>query len=371
MDIQYFLRLILTMLVLLLTVGSAGAQDQGPVRRVSYFLSADAAGVQQVYQLLLDGQSEPRQITNAAIDVLTYGAAPDGLSVAYVSGGQLWLRSTHSDAGEALAPVSATQFFGSPVYSQDGQYLAYPDNGVWLLDLSTRQTRQILQDIPFDATASSMDFRMYQPEQFVLGADGRSAQLIVDIGVWEWNTVGVYDLATDELTVLEGQSHTSLLPLYGGRVLLYGNGGMAGEPALHFADTLAEINNSREILRFDSLTSEFLFAEQAVEIRPGVVRVLGSVMSSTPDEAKGFMLDVDLMAGTSSPVTIFTLSRGMMGNVFAGRLSADGSLLPVYRNADYSVSGGMVGEFGLLDILSGQPVAAPVPAVLSRFVWQP
>jgi hypothetical protein len=327
--------------------------------------------VQQVYQYLLDGQSEPRQITHADSDVITFDAAYDGLGIAYISDGQLWLQSIHTDEPEAVAAVSATQFFSSPVWSQDGQYIAYADNGVWLMDLGTRETRQLLADVPLEPSASNAgEYRIYQPELFVTDTDGKAAQLIVDVGVWEWNTVGVYDLASGELQELEGQLHTSLLPLSDGRVLLYGNGGVAGEFALHMADSLEDINTYSQVLSFSSLTDATLFAEQAVEISPGVVRVFGPAIATDSEDANAFYFDFDAEAGTADTVNFLTLAGSdESGNTVAGRLSPDGSLVPVYLNALWTDAGSIYGEFELLDMETGETVAGEFPETVSIFRW--
>ncbi|MCZ7542432.1 MAG: hypothetical protein M5R40_02325 [Anaerolineae bacterium] len=90
------------------------AQEDEPAPQIAYYLAADADGVQQVYQHLLDGQSAPRQLTRAESDVITFNAAHDGLSVVYISGGQLWLQPIHTDAPEALAPVGASHILRQP-----------------------------------------------------------------------------------------------------------------------------------------------------------------------------------------------------------------------------------------------------------------
>ena len=102
---------------------------QAAITQLAYYIAADAAGVRQVYQLLVDGQSEPRQITYATSDVITFGVAYDGLAVAYMSEGQLWLQPTHTEEAESLATVGAAEFFSPPIFSQDGQHIAYADGG--------------------------------------------------------------------------------------------------------------------------------------------------------------------------------------------------------------------------------------------------
>ncbi len=362
-------RWILLVFMLVIGGGIAAAHEEGVVRQ-NYYAAADANGVQQVYQVRLDDLDHARQITHAASDVLTFGVAHDGLGIAYISGGQLWLQSVHTEEAEALAPISATRFFRSPVYSPDDQYIAYPNNGVWLLDLPTRQTRQVLADVPLEPQgANSNEFRLYLPEQFVVGADGKASKLIVDVGIWEWNTVGVYDLASGDFQILEGQIHTALLPLQDGRVLLYGNNAISGEPALHVADSLDDIDTYTNVMNFGSLTNIGLFAEQAVEVHEGVVRIFGQGIPAFPDEVKVFYFDYDLTTNIVGQMHVVTLRNEDGTSVYFGNLSPDGSQVPVYHNGLYSDWGTPYGTLDILNIVSAE--TSPIAGTTGLFRWQP
>ncbi len=358
-------------LMLVMGVNVIHAHENEAVPRISYFLTADSNGVQQVYQLPVDGQAEARQISHAQSDVLTFGAAYDGLSVAYISDGQLWLQPIHTDEAQALTPISEKQYFRSPVFSPDGQYLAYPDKGVWLMDLGTRQTRQLLKDVQVDASGSNMpDIRLYLPEQFVMGADGKASKLIVDVGVWEWNTVGVYDLASGKLQELDGQVHTDLLPLSNGKVLVYGNSGLAGDPALHIADSLEDINTYKELVKFGSVTSETLFANQALEIQPGTIRIFGQAISPFPDEVKMFYLDYNLTTNVAGQLHMIHVPNSNGGNVDMGKLSPDGNLLPVYHDTLYTDAGSPYGQFSLINLAKNDAITT-LEGTIGSFRWQP
>ncbi len=363
-------KIMIVLLVGVISTAAVTAQDAGAVNRLAYYMAADESGVQQVYQLLLDGQNEARQITQAGSDVQTFGVAYDGLSIAYISGGQLWLQPIHTDTAEALASISTSQFFSSPVYSQDGDYIAYADNGLWLLDLATRETRQLLQDVPVAEDGSNMaEFRIYQPDMFARGENGREDKLILKVGIWEWQTAGVYDLVSGQLQVLEGQLHTSLLPLYGGRALLYGNGGVAGEMALHIAESLDDINSYTEAVGFSELTDATLFAKQAVEIAPGTVRIFGETIGANPAEASIFSFDYDLMAGTAGEVNILTLPQSNTGSSIAGPLSPDGSLFPAYQDALWTDNGSLYGAVSIHNALTGTVMDVALPETVSLFQW--
>lgn len=345
-----------------------------------YYIAADADGIDQVYQQKLGGQNEPRQITTAEEDVLTFGAAYDGLGIAYISAGRLWLQSVHTEEAEAVAEVTAERFFSSPVFSQDGNYLAYADNGVWLMDLSTRETEPILQDVPVAEDGSNMaEYRLYTPKQFVADPDGSITHLVVDAGVWEWNTDALYDLSTGDVQILGDeeptqQFHTDILPLSDGRVLLYGNGGVGGEPNLHLADSLEDINTYAEVLDFSTISDATLFANQAVEIEPGIVRIFGPAADPRADVAAltVFWLDVNVNEGTASEVSLLTLTDGSeTGSDIAGELSPDGSLLAVYEDAQFAEAGPIYGRLSVVELATGETSADTFPETVGIFHFQP
>jgi len=342
---------------------------------LTYYVAADENGVQQVFQLLLEGEPDARQLTHAEHDVITFGVAYDALGIVYISDGQLWLQPIHTEEAEALATLSATQFYSSPIFSQDGNYVAYEDNGVWLVDLANRQTRQILANVPLAEMASNAnEFRIYQPDSFVIDATGAVTHLIVDIGVWEWKTAGVYDLATDTLIELDGKLHTSVLALSDGRALVYGNNGADGEGSLYLADRLDAINTATPIVYFHELTEGVLFAEQAIEIETAIVRVFGIALTFDPNQtiAPYFYFDYDLNTGTAGEVQIIKLAtQEENGYTVAGDLSSNGNVVPFYWNAQYTDAGSIIGEFRLVNLLMGDDIATTFPDVVGVFHLQP
>lgn len=345
----------------------------GSVTHVAYYIAADEAGIQQVFQIVVDGTAnESRQVTRAASDVLTYGAAYDGLAVAYTSDGQLWLQPIHTEEPQALAAITTDRIVGRPIFSQDGQYIAYPDSGVWLLDLSTRDSRQLLAGVPLADDASNAGaYRIFSPEQFILGTDGSAAWLVVDIGVWEWNTAGVVDLATGEIQAIDTVLYTDMLPLYGGRALIYGNNALDGEPVLRVAPNVSDLQTFDEVLNFAGLIENVApFAEQAVEVAPGTVRVMGSVIGPAWDFVGRFYFDYDLMANGTAVVNTLPLPIGETGAVDTGPMSPDGALVPAYIDVTWTEAGSKSGRVVVLDVATGAEVAA-LEGTVSAFHWQP
>ncbi len=65
----------------------------------------------------------PDEQVFTAADQKLVGVAPDGSSIVYVANGQLWIRDVGS---EEARPVSGTQEYpGNPIFSPDGQWIAY------------------------------------------------------------------------------------------------------------------------------------------------------------------------------------------------------------------------------------------------------
>jgi hypothetical protein len=301
---------------------------------------------------------------------LVFGASYDGLAVAYISSGQLWLQPIHTEEAAALAPVSATQFANPPVFSQDGQYLAYANGGVWLLDLGTQETRQLLADVDLTGNANMTEFRLHSPQEFVTGEDGRATHLIVDVGVWEWNSAGVYDLTEDSFVQLENQDYMNILPLASGFTMVFGNGGIAGDPSLSIAPSLDAVNEAVRVVSFADMTDAVLFAEQAVEIASDVVRVYGQSITTEPGQLILFWFDYNLVSG-AGPVNLVTVALPGQETSAYGRLSPDGAVMPVWINNTFTDAGLVVGDLVLIDMTTGTVIESALPETVGQFSWQP
>lgn len=345
----------------------AAAQDE-TAPKLGYFIAPDADGIQQVFQLILDGESEPSQITFAEADVTTFGVAYDGLGVAYISDGQLIITSIHSDLPEVLAEITA-EFYSAPVFSQDGNYLAYSDNGAWLIDLSTREGRQLIADVPLEENASNAgEYALYLPQEFIPG----TTKLIVDVGVWEWNTVGILDYETGELNVLQGQVHTDLTPRNEQSVLLFGNGGVAGEFALEVG-TMA-LDAYERALDFSTLTEDTLYAQQARWISPDMARIVGeAAVADQTDSLNIFSFDFDAQfpyeASNYSVISV-KMPDGETTPMI-GEVSPDGQFIAVYLNPVMEANGQYSGDVAIFDLTTGEALEDNIPAQVAQFQWQP
>lgn len=364
---------------LILVVFSIQAHSSDTLSNPVYFVAGDNHGISQVFQYLVGSDQPARRITHSASDVIRFGVAYDGLAIAYISDDQLWLQPIHSHEAESLTTIENTMnIWTNPIFSQDGNYVAYEDNGVWLYDLANRQTRQILQDVPLAETASNAnEYRGFKPQVFIANEAGTVTSLRVDISKWEWNTTGVYDLETGELLELDSQLHSDILPLADGRVLVFGNSGAGGEGSLHLADSLAEINNAERLVLFHELTEGTLFAEQAIEVETGIVRVFGSATTLTqnPEQTLHFYFDFELnTSAVRGDVKIINLAESVQAqDVYADafELSPDGNHLPLYVNPRFGDASIIYGEVNILNFVTGETTALSTVQSVSAFQFQP
>lgn len=371
---QSILKVLLAVASLLMVALPLQAQTTDSLSRPVYYVAGDDNNIPQVFQFSVGSENPARQITWSETGVVRFGTAYDGLSIVYADANQLWLQPIHTEEAEALTTIDTTNLWTNPIFSQDGNYIAYADKGVWLYDLANRQNRLILEDVPLEENASNAtEYRIYQPQKFVLNADGTVNELIVDVGVWEWNTAGVYTIATGELIELEGQVHTDVLALSDGRALVYGNSGFAGEGSLHIADSLSDINNGDLLALFHELTEATLFAERAVEIDPGVVRVFGSgiTLTANPDVPLHFYFDFDIETNSViGEVQLINLTENMDQYADTTQLSPDATLIPIYNDARFGDAGIVYGNVNLLDIVTQELNAPAISESVYGFQFQ-
>lgn len=167
-----------------------------------YFLSR-RSGSQQVWRLEPDGVTQS-QITTEPSDVLSFDVSRADGSVAFASGNQLYL--ARSDGGDrrllvdnaAADPQAAdfyyTQRLGDPIFSPDGRFLAYSYNGVWILELSSFQAVQFLEN---ERQTSQGRDRFYAP--LLWAPDGQ--RLLLTVGGSEGSTLAVLNPGAEPLLV--------------------------------------------------------------------------------------------------------------------------------------------------------------------------
>lgn len=359
------------MTALVMTIAAmtgSNAQDMGPVVRQIFYIAADEGGIQQIFTQTVGGEDDSaRQVTTADADVLTYSIAGDGLGIAYISGGQVWLQSIHSEGAEAVATLTdQTGSVQRVAFSEDGNHVAYSDGGIWLLDLATRETELILADVPMDRNTPNFGtVRGFTPVSFARDDEGEETKLVVESWLFEGKTIAVLDLNTGGLTELEPFLHHSLLVTDSGEVLLYGNGQIGpDEQRIRVAGNLDDLNAHEVAVEFNQFPSEGLYASEAAEISPDVVRVIGSGWVNIAEgQMASFVLDLDLATRTASNFEFIDAP--------VSELSPDGLIGVVYHDLSYTSNAENSGSVELIDLETGEALDVELPETVSALKWHP
>lgn len=172
-----------------------------------YYLGKDGAGLLQVFRSERDGTTQ-HQITSEPVDVSDYDVSLTDGSVAYVANNQLlWINADGSnrrvitDAGLVDPNNPFITNISSPVFSPDGQTLAYGYKGLQLYAVSTGQSQLVIENQIDDAGGGLFVPReLYSPERY--SPDG--TKLLITLGYYEGASSAIYEPATNALTRLEG-----------------------------------------------------------------------------------------------------------------------------------------------------------------------
>ena len=175
--------------------------------RSLYFLNSDGIGNAQVYRLARDGMTLT-QVTAEASAVRAYDVSPVDGSVAYVVGNQLLLINADGSGRRVLAdggPVDPNNEFATsmsnPVFSPDGQTVAYGMNGVNLISIASGASNLVLPTNPGDI-AFGQPPEMYLPRAY--SPDGTKLVVTVAIPNSDGISSGIYNIASATLTRLSG-----------------------------------------------------------------------------------------------------------------------------------------------------------------------
>jgi Tol biopolymer transport system component len=172
-----------------------------------YYLGTDSAGLTQVFRIDSDGTTQ-HQITSEPVNVNDYDVSLIDGSVAYVANNQLlWINADGSNRRVIVdgGPVDPNNPFisnmSSPVFSPDGQTLAYGYKGLQLYMVSTGQSTLVIENQIDDAGGGLFVPReLYSPERY--SPDG--TKLLITLGYYEGASSAIYYPATNALVRLEG-----------------------------------------------------------------------------------------------------------------------------------------------------------------------
>lgn len=171
-----------------------------------YFLGIDNQGITQLYRMERDGRTKT-QLTFEPVSVDEYDVSSATGNIVYVANNQLlWVNADGSNR-HVLAD-GGTQ----PVFSPDGQILAYAHGGLNLYDLSSGMTSLVFADHPSDG---SLPLETYAPETY--SPDG--TKLIITIGhpPDSASSAAIYSLTSKVLMQFGGTEESlSCCNFYGG-----------------------------------------------------------------------------------------------------------------------------------------------------------
>ena len=173
-----------------------------------YFLSTDAAGLKQVFRLERDGETQ-KQLTSEPVDISGFGVSPVDGSVAYVANNQLLLinadgsdRRLLVDGGVMDENNPFLNVITNPLFSPNGQTLAYGYKGLNLYSLSSGTSSLVIEDQIGDDLGGGLIFpnELYRPESF--SPDG--SKLLITLAYYEGASAAIYDPASGGLVRVTG-----------------------------------------------------------------------------------------------------------------------------------------------------------------------
>ena len=172
-----------------------------------YYLDTDSAGLMQVFRMERDGTTQ-HQVTSESVSVGDYDVSLIDGAVAYVANNQLLYINTDGserrilvDGGEVDPNNPFINTISSPVFSHDGQSLAYGYKGLQIYSFSTSESKLLIENQIDDVGGGLFVPReLYEPERY--SPDG--TKLLITLAYYEGASSAIYDPATNALVRLQG-----------------------------------------------------------------------------------------------------------------------------------------------------------------------
>jgi len=185
------------------TTGTGGAS----LPHTLYYLAPDNAGITQVFRMETDGTTQ-RQVTSESVSINDYDVSLVDGSVAYVANNQLlYINADGSERrllvdGDAVDPNNPfISTISSPVFSLDGQTLAYGYKGLQIYSFSVDESELVVENQIDDAGGGLfVPQELYAPERY--SPDGM--KLLITLSYYEGASSAVYYPATNALVRLDG-----------------------------------------------------------------------------------------------------------------------------------------------------------------------
>ncbi|MFZ4814769.1 MAG: TolB family protein [Phototrophicaceae bacterium] len=315
-----------------------------------FFLAEDENRVAQLWQLPPDG-GQPFPLTRATADLRGYQLAPDGYTLVYSSGGELWRLSLNSSEPAVPLVTLSADINAQAAFSPDGQTLAYADNGIWTVPTTGGTPTKLFENVYAEDNTRIAYHPRFAPN---------FAALLVDINYFEGSSSGMIDLNTRELLELPfGYLNATWLP--DGRIMTFAP----------FAPDGAYSRPGVQITALTTLDSPTMVLPDSISVADAVwlpnrrrdtLRLLVTPGIQPEGPSPLSLYDYDTVAG------LVPLYQG--GFMTDGRFSPDGSMLAGYTRPSLAVDGTVQGQLSLLNINVGTAVALRSPASVWQVRWQ-
>jgi hypothetical protein len=164
-----------------------------------YFLGNDSQAISQIYRLERDGKTK-LQLTAEPVNVWDFDVSRADGSIAYEVNNQLILVNADGSNRRVLVegvPSPDVRGFYNPIFSPDGQTLAFAHKGLNLYSVSTGVSSLVIADQTKDTgDGTILPVETYSPESY--SPDG--TKLLLALGHWEVApSHAVYDPGTNTL----------------------------------------------------------------------------------------------------------------------------------------------------------------------------
>jgi hypothetical protein len=179
-----------------------------------YYLGTDSTGLMQVFRIERDGVTL-RQITFEPANVNAYDVSQVDGSVVYISNNQMLLISADGSGRRVLVdggPVDPNRQFeesiSSPVFTPDGQTIAYGHRGLNLYAVLTGVSNLVLEPELVDLGGVSGPREVYFPEKY--SPDGTKLLITAAIPNSDGILGAIFYPAVGSLVRLSGENNASL-----------------------------------------------------------------------------------------------------------------------------------------------------------------
>jgi hypothetical protein len=170
-------------------------------------MAPDNEAITQIFRLDAD-VTTPQQITSEDSDVSDYDVSPVDGAIAYITNNQLLYANADGSERRILVEGGAVDpnnpfisTVSSPVFSLDGQTVAYGYKGLQFYSFSTGESELVIENLVDDSGDGLFVPReLYSPERY--SPDG--TKLLVTLGYYEWASSAIYYPSTSALVRLTG-----------------------------------------------------------------------------------------------------------------------------------------------------------------------